>query len=92
VIGGKIKFYNTVNQTWEDGTTRIPLDRQLSQGYDWVLELAEHKSVKFPGLESVTLYGNVLCPEGWKYPKDLIKAFEAASIQFVVEFRPDNFR
>ena len=63
-------------------------------GHRWVLELAEHKSAKFPDMENVAIiedlkhYDRV---EGWKYPGELLAAFEAAGIHLLVEvahYRP----
>jgi hypothetical protein len=52
------------------------------------LELAEHKSARFPNMENVAIiedwkYNDRV--EGWEYPKDLLIAFEAAGIRLLVE-------
>jgi hypothetical protein len=53
------------------------------------LELAEHKSAKFPQLEDVRLTeeleGYMSPLEEWKIPDDLLVALEAAGIYLLTE-------
>jgi hypothetical protein len=52
------------------------------------LELAEHKAAKFPSMENVAIIEDwEYCDrvERWKYPGDLLAAFEGARIHLLVE-------
>jgi hypothetical protein len=47
------------------------------------MELAEHKSTRFPGLEKVEIRESGHQVE-WQYPEDLMNAFETAGIHLFI--------